>query len=896
MTPSRRDSRRGSRSDAGPRPSPSRPGRLDPSGDPLLAAKLTVPLHPATLVTRQRLLSRLSEGAKGPLTVITGAAGVGKTALAASWARSDVIPGPVVWVTLDADDGPATFWAYVLDGFRRGGSALQGVGVPAGAGDVDHSTLIRLAAAVESLPAPVVLVLDGFDKVRGHDVPAGLSFLVERAGPRLRLVLLSREDPLLPLHRYRAEQRLYEIRGSDLAFTAHEAAELLKGHGLTPGRDVVEALVGRTGGWAAGLRLCALAMERSHDPDGFARSFSASEHAVADYLLTEVLETQPTATRELLLRASILDQVHPRLADALTARSDGDRILTLLARAQAFVEPIADTGWYRFHPLFAAVLHAHLSSKRPGLETRLHHRAARWLADSGRITPALGHAALSGDWQFAAAQAVRHLMVGALVTDSDNGALARIFTPMPDSVDGAEPALVTAACRLSRQDLAGCRASLKRAEDHMEPPCGPEEQLTHALLRLLSEPFTDDDGAAVDEAASRVAGLMARVPHEAIVRHPEIEALRLYGNACARLRTGRLDEARTAFEQTMQACSGETTDVVRHQTLGRLALGEAMAGELNAAEEDARASLALADERAVPESHRSGAGHLALAAVAAERADVRIAAGHLTSADAMPDTGSDLVLVTERSVLGSLVAAALGRWHEAVGSLAEPGPQPPEPTAPAWLYERRALAHAGAALAHGDPATAFTVLDGVGRDGASWTLALAEAHLVAGHPAQAEPLLAGLDDAPGLSLPDRVRLDVLRARAAVLDGDPGTARELLEQAAERARPEQLRRPFHQAGPWVWRVLTGPEGRHGTLDWLTTRPPPGLGGPVPIEALSPREREVLEQVARMMSTDEIATELCVSTNTVKTHLRSIYRKLGVSRRREAVERGRQLHLI
>ncbi len=485
MTPSGLENHAAARMHTPSAPAPGVRNRRDPSDDPLLTVKLTVPVHPGGLVSRQRLLDHLTEGARGPLTVITGAAGAGKTALAASWTLSDAAPGPVAWVSLDADDRPGTFWAYVLGAFRQGGIALGGdIGTPPCADYADHSLLVRLAASFERLPGPVVLVVDGLDKVSGQAVPAGLRFLVEHAGPNLRLVVLGRDDPPLPLHRYRAEQRVSEIRGGDLAFTADEAVALLDGHGLTPGRDVVEALVRRTEGWAAGLRLCALVMAQYDDPSVFVSSFGASEQAVADYLLAEVLDTQPTATQELLLRTSILDQVHPDLADALTARQGAERILTQLARAHAFVEPVADTGWYRFHPLLAEVLRAHLRSQRPEAVPALHRRAARWLAGAGRTAEALEHAAAGGDWQFATAQAVHHLMVGRLLADAGSGSLADLFARMPDDVDGTAPALVAAACCLSRQDTVACRARLGRAEDRMRREATqpePEEQLTCLL-------------------------------------------------------------------------------------------------------------------------------------------------------------------------------------------------------------------------------------------------------------------------------------------------------------------------------------------------------------------------------------------------------------------------------
>ncbi|MGW1375068.1 LuxR C-terminal-related transcriptional regulator [Streptomyces sp. NPDC002446] len=873
---------------------------LDPTVGPLLAAKFSVPAVARGFVRRQRLLDRLTEGADGPLTVVTGAAGAGKTTLVSSWTQWGTPPGPVAWLTLDSDDTPGVFWAYVVEAFRRRLPGLTAdTGMPVRAGGADHSLLVRLCSALERVPEPVVLVLDGLDKVPGREVASGLGFVLDHAGPRLRLVLTSRTDPLLPLHRYRTEDRLYEIRGADLAFTPHEVAVLLRAHGLTPDGETVDALTSRTEGWAAGLRLCALAMQGSGDADGFVRSFTASEHAVADYLLAEILDAQPAAARDLLLRVSILDRVHPDLADALTGRADAERILTRLTRANAFVEPLADTGWCRFHPLFAAVLHAHLRGQRPGLEPRLHRRAARWFAGTGQVTEALAHAAAGGDWEYAATEAVRHLRLARLLADPAADGLEGLFARMPADVPGVEPALVAGACQLSRRDAAGCRAHLARAERHLHrrgAGPAPEAHLTHALLRLLSEPYDPQDEGArgmagAEEAARHVGELMARLPRTRIDAHPEIEALRRHGLACALLRSGRLEDARAAFTETARACTAEVTHLVRHQCLGRLALAESIDGALTAAADHARCSLAVADEHGIPQPHRSGAGHLALATVAFERGDLSAALHHADPAEALPDTHDDPVLLTERAVLWSRVEVARGRWAAALATLDELGPAPL-----GWPAERLAVARSAAALARGDHAAAIDALDGDGPVVPPRTVALALAQLAAGHTETALRLVAPIDGAPGLSLPDRVRIGLLRTRAALLGGDPAAARALLAQALEAARPERLRRPFTEAGPWVRPLLHRPDGPLAGHDWLTARPPGSQEDPILIEPLSVREREVLGYLERMMTTEEIAAALHLSVNTVKTHLRSIYRKISVSRRRDAVERGRELRLL
>ncbi|MCB5167525.1 LuxR C-terminal-related transcriptional regulator [Streptomyces bambusae] len=865
--------------------------------DPLLAAKLAVPLQAPGLVRRDRLLHRLTLGAQGPLTLVTGGAGVGKTVLAASWAAARPPAAPTVWLTAEPEDTPGVFWAYLVEGLRRGG-ALAGadLGTPVRAADVDRSLFVRLAAALERLPEPLVLVVDGLDDRTGRSVYDGLRFLVEHAGPALRTVLLGRADPPLPLHRYRADGRLHEIRERDLAFTRSEAGALLAGHlrrqpapaPAPDSDDLVDVLFRHTEGWAAGLRLCALAMARTDDPAAFARSLTASEQAVSDYLLAEVLAVQPAPARDLLLRTAVLSRVHPGLAAALTGRPDAERTLEDLAHRHAFVEPLAGTRWYRFHPLFAAVLRAHLRSRHPDLEPRLHCRAARWYAARGQPSDAVAEAAAGGDWRLAAELTVRNLLVGPLLVDPGAIPSADTFTAMPPDPPGPAAHLVAAARCLTRDDPAAARSHLSAAAgpgrgrpDASPAPDGGDRlaaQLTLALLRLLSLP----DGPAEREA-EQITGLLDRLTPEERARHPELEPLRRYGLGCARLRTGAVQAARQELEQAARACPGDDPLVLlRHKILGRLALADAAAGALARAREHGAAAYGLADRHGIPDAHRSGAAGLALAAVAVEQGDLVAAVAHLDRTALAPDTGRDPDLDAERLVLTARLELARGRKQAARTLLdAHPG-----------TGVRLALARAGAALAQGDHAAADRALQHLPAALPARRILLARAHLAAGQPARARPLLdAAAQPGPSEATPaDLVGLALARARLALAGGDEDTARARLAEALAAARPELLRQPFTEAGPWV-RHLAGPSGVHA---WLTAAP--AAAPTAATEPLSPRETEVLRHAARMMSTEEIAAELRLSVNTVKTHLRGAYRKLCVSRRRDAVDRARELHLL
>ncbi|MGI5199918.1 LuxR C-terminal-related transcriptional regulator [Streptomyces sp. CA-288835] len=885
-----------------------------PTGDPLLAAKFAIPAVPRTLVRRQRLLDRLTMATAGPLTLITGPAGAGKTTLAASWVAEGTAPGPVVWLTAEHEDrAPGVFWAYVLEALRHHHVELpEDPDRPGSAEFVEHSLLARLASGLAHQHRPVVFVLDGLDQVPVREVASALDFVLSHAGPTLRLVVISRVDPLLPLHRYRAQGRICEIRSADLAFTRQEAAALLRGHGLESCEESVDVLTARTGGWAAGVRLCALEMQRADDPNGFARSFAASQSAVADYLLAEVLDAQPEATRDLLMRSSILDRVHPDLANTLTGREDAEWILAGLTRAGAFVESVAGTGWCRFQPLFAEVLRTHLRHHHPGLEPRLRRRAAVWLAGHGRLTEALEQAATAEDWEWATARVVDHLEIGRLLTGPEAHRLESCFAGMPRDLPGTASALVAAACAAAQYDLAGCRAQLDRAEENIrsaQAQPSPETQLTLCLLRLLSSPGTRDRERGCDavQEADRTLDLAGRLPRSRRAEHPEIEALRRYGLARGLLLAGRLGAARTAFAAAADGCVG-ATDVVRHHSLGQLALLETLRGELSEAEAHARFALATARNRSVPPARRSGIGHLALSGVALERGDLRDARHHLDLGSECPDAEHDPVTRTEMLVLRARLNLAQGRWRAALAAIGAPEVRPP--TLPPWPSQRIALAASAIQLARGDPAAAITALDGAGPDASSHVIALARAHLASGDAGRALGLLPPPDGQRDAGIAERVGILLIRAHAAILAKDTETAHSTLGEALAAAGPVTLRRPFFEAGPWVGHLL---ELRPDTADrhaWLTARPGavngtlrtadlPADGSPsalLVVEQLSERERQVLQHCAQVMSTEEIAEAMCLSVNTVKTHLRSIYRKLVVSRRGEAVRRARELNLL
>jgi len=877
-----------------------------PAGDPMLAARLAVPALPKILIRRPALLARLTAGLQDPLTLVNGPAGAGKTVLVAHWLSESRGPGPIVWLTLEPDDAPGAFWAYVLEGLHRNGVRLPDrVGRPARAEGVDRSLLVHLAEALAASPEPVVLVLDRLDAVPSRDIAEGLAFVLSHACGGLRLVLTSRTEPMLPLHLYRASGAITEIRNADLRFTGEEIGLLLKEHGLEVSEAGVGLLAARTDGWAAGLRLVALAMQRSPDPETFARQFAADRTTIADYLITEVLDAQPLPLQELLLRVSIADRIHPDLADVLTGRRDADWALADLAHANAFLEQLDGSAWYRLHPLFAEVLHAHLRHRRPGLEPVLRARAARWLAEAGRLTEAVAQAAEAGDWQFAAGHLVDDLAIGRLITGLDTEQLRRTFAAMPEDLDEPAPALVRAAGRLADHDLEGCAADLRLADEHLES-AGPAARLCRAFVGMLAAGLAGDPEAAGREAAD-AGRLLPEVPQGLLDRHPEIPAMLMTGLGAAELGAGRLDTAEGRLLAAVEACRQPGLECPLTDALGSLAVVELLRGRLRGAEQHARWSLTAAERSALPPERRSGLGHLVLAGVATEHDELDAARAELALATAAARTFPQPVAVVESAVIGARLATAAGDWEDALAMLGEAGSTSAR-CLPDWAADELAIAASAAHLAHGDAVAALDALDVGAADRPEHTVATARALLAAGERDRALDMLAGLPADDPAAAAWRVRACLLRAQAMAESGGPDEARRLLAEALALARPEEQRRVFTESGPWLRQLLRREPQLARAHSWLPAHlvgPPwtgtgTGTGSyeqlPLVVESLSARESEVLRQAAQMLTTEEIAAQLYLSGNTVKTHLKSIYRKLSVTRRSEAVRRARDLGMM
>jgi LuxR family transcriptional regulator, maltose regulon positive regulatory protein len=877
---------------------------------PILATKLCIPPTRPGTVRRPRLVERLDDAlaAGTGLTLVSAPAGFGKSTLVAAWAAG--CGRPVAWLSLDEGDAdPAQFLDYLLAALRTvaPGIGSGAVAAAAAAGPPDPAAaMTALLNELAALPEPVLLVLDDYHALDSRPVDEVLAALVEHLPAPLHLVIATREDPPLPLARLRARGRLAELRGEDLRFTADEATSFLAGPmrlDLSAGQ--VAALESRTEGWIAGLQLAAVSLRGREDVDRFIESFAGSNRFVLDYLLEEVLERQPGDIGAFLLRTAVLDRLCGPLCDAMLGHQPGtgQAMLERLDRANLFLVPLdTERRWYRYHHLFGDLLRQRgLLAAPADARDADHIRASEWLEANGLDIEAFEQAAAGRD----IGRAHRLIEAGVRPLYS-RGAIAPILRwlgSLPPSELDARPALwqTWASVLLGSGQVDGVEAKLQAAERALEqaaPGDGDRDLVGRiATVRVLAAMSRQD----VDEIAVQARRAVDNLgPASAGYRLSALVPLGFVS-----LASGDRAAARAAYEEVVAASepAGDTINAI----MGEIGLGMVQAAdlELDAAEATFRRAVDLATGLPFPVVAEA---HIGLARIAYARDDLDAARQHAEDgrrhALQMPSTDRAVAV----DVILGRVAIARGDLEGGLAIL-EAAERDARRQGFAAQLPDIAGAQVQALLAGGDVAAAAALVGEVPQPAATARVRLAE-----GDPASALAALAPFRHiAEERGWPDaRLEALVLEATARHAGGDLEAAGSAIDDALSLAAPGRIVRRFVDEGEAVRKVLADSHGRgrHAAYARELLAAFPGQSGPerphTPgavrlagddlVEPLSPRELEVLPLIADGLGNREIADRLFLSLHTVKSHACSIYAKLGVGSRTQAVARARALGLL
>jgi LuxR family maltose regulon positive regulatory protein len=917
---------------------PRPPGVRLAEHDGLLATKLHIPRPRPELLSRARLIERLTEGTARELVLVCTPAGFGKTTLLADWARGT--PRPVAWVSLDeGDNDPTRFWRHVAAALDQ---VRPGLGERAGAllRDAGRASFEAVPAAlVNELaggPDEVVLILDDYHLIDAPPVHQSLAFLLEHLPTQAHLVVASRADPPLPLARLRASGQLAELRAADLRVTPDEAAALLRaavGSGLP--EAAVAALADRTEGWVAGLQLAALSLQGRADVTAFVEGFSGSHRYVLDYLAEEVLDRQPQRLRQFLLATSVLERLSGPLCDAITGRSDSQGLLEQAERASLFLVPLDEVrGWWRYHQLFADLLRGRLSREQPERVLELHRAAAAWSEAHGLVDDAIRHALAAGDAAWAARLVERHF--DALLQRAEGATVDRWVEALPAELVRSRPRLL----------LAQAVWALLVGRIHDAEPL--LDQAEAALAAGGDEPYEP----SVGRAASLVANLPASIAiarADLARRRGDAERVDAFAQGALTHLTKKDRALRWAVDRYLAVAAWQRGELAQAERLLIDLVGEHWApgegflavrprydlgqvqrarGRLGAALRTYRQVLAAAGGTGRPLS-AAGMAHVGMAGVLYERSELDGALDHASQ-------GVELCrqLAYTQPLLAGLatlawIRHARGDRAGALAAIAEAEQIEPSPEVVDLLNPVPAL-RARLALAHGEVTDAAHWVQARGldvEDQPSYPreheyLVLARVLVAQGDPERALGLLERLraEAAAQGRTGSVIEVRTLQALALDASGDQAGALDVLAEAVALGAPEGYLRVFVDEGPpmaALFRELlarrrrTRPATVAAPRDHLARlveafeqadlpiRPTASHGrvvAPGMVEPLTARELEVLRLLAAGKSNQAIARQLVVTLDTVKSHVGRILAKLGAANRTEAVARARDLGLL
>lgn len=918
----------------------------------ILTTKLAIPLVRADLVARPRLAEKLNRGLRQGqgyarrLTLVSAPAGFGKTTLVAAWmAGVSLTPSPSpegrggqpvtphpslegreaeaitggsspggagaiespAWVALDeGDNDPARFLTYVIAALRQAaGPSAQHLGAASQAmlsapqPPPAETLLTALINDLAHTPGLFILALDDYHAIHNPHVHHLTGFLLEHLPASMHMVILTREDPLLPISRLRARGQVCEIRETDLRFTPPEAARFLsQALGAPLPQDDLDTLLARTEGWATGLQLAALALQahlaqpEGADAPAFIASFAGSNRYVLDYLFEEVFARQPAEAQEFLVQTSILERLSAGLCDAVTGRADGSRRLEALERANLFITPLdAAREWYRYHHLFADLLRHQLRRQKEPPEAQLHRRAGEWLEGEGYLEEAIRHALAAQDW----AAATRR--IGQASTDLlKRGEIATLigwYDRLPREAACAHPALcLTFAWALLLASQFEAAAPLLEQAEKMAPPESPALGQAAAAQAYLARARGDN-------------ALLIEKSRQALAWLPQADGVSR-GNVALNLglaywHAGRLDEAEAALREAQASAAGVGNTYALLAAQIFLARTQASRGKLHLAAGEYQKLLQAGGEIPI-----LALAHYDLSCIHFEWNELDQASEHLQRGLELSSRSGNV----EFQISGHIQRAALAQAQGKPGAARQAAEQALSLAQgyPPATQARSAACRLLLALAQNDPEAIEKWAGQAGRqvDAHSFYrfLGLAPARLLLarGHK---EAAAAELEACQALASQGGWGYAAIAARTlqalAAESAEAGLG--FLADALRRASPEGFLRTFAEAGPGLAPLLEEAARRGIEPDYAgkllaalgRARSPAGAERAGLPEPLSERELEVLRLVAAGLSNREIARKLFISPGTAKTHIHNLCGKLGVSNRTAAAMRARELGL-
>jgi LuxR family maltose regulon positive regulatory protein len=854
------------------------------------ATKLTIPTSVRPVVPRPQLHERLDRGGFR-VGVVSAPAGFGKTSLLATWSQSH--RESTAWMSCSpADADPTRFWGGLLsavDG-RWPGVADDASVLLERNSAASEDLAVALAGGLSESDDPISIVID--DLHLAPRAPHAFASFVSMLPDNVRLVLGSRVDPALPLGRLRVAGSLMELHTGELSFSTAETAAALELNEVTTDASNVSKLQDLTEGWPAGVQLAMLAMRASSDHAQFLEAFATTDRAVAEFLVSEVLDAQDAELVDFLYTTSVLDEFDAALCEEVTGRADSGALLDRLVADNLFIVRVGD-GWYRYHHLFGAFLRARLRSLGTSRWRNTHERAATALETRGDAFAALHQASAGGNPEQAAAILRRtvgrwlnvvnpqasNMVVRAWLNEFGRELIVRD----PDQV---LEFLVAPVATANPDDSVWWFNQIELT--HPNPPPATLMKLQgawaeHHLARGQPEEALPRAQQAMDARLGvPMVGILAAAPTVL---------------ARAHLQLGDEEAAAQVLAATEREPTGHpVTDFVRVPALQAwIALQNAELGE---AERRANSALRSAAEWGLgPGDLGRIFADVTLAGIDLERLDDASAHQRLVRAGQGADLAGRAPLHSLVALQQSVLARVCGDEQSAAASLNLARLFFPAASRPVRLTFDLEAAHQAIRF---QPSRASDLVNALG-EAPAVTLLRIRLALATGEPQAALRLLDQLP--PARSLRDRVVRKMVIA-IATLDRDVDAATAAFTDALLDAHAQGLKRSVLDLSPDVSRLLKSVTPGQNLVPYVNELIDAGRRVPVArprpettlVVPLSEREVTVLRYLCSQLTYQEIAAALYVSLNTLKSHVKSVYRKLGVGSRQQAVEVGRQLRIV